>query len=506
MSDEIVIVLDAGTGGGRAVAVDKTGKVRAYSYRQWSYFEPPGLEMIANEFTPDEFRAIIAERCREVMERIDPASVIAVTATSMREGCVFLDEDGRALYGGSNRDARGILYASEVEELLGKERVYTETGHWPPFLFMPARLYWFREDAPEIRDKIAGALMINDWLIRWLSGKAVGEPTNAGESMLFNIDRREWSEEMLKAAGVDRSILPPVEPCGTVVGEITEAASNETDIPAGTSVVTGVADTQAGLLAGKVSEPGEVGIVAGSTAPLMMVVDKSVRDPEYRLWHACHALPDKWVAESNTGDAGLIYRWYVERHYGAMAPEGTSPYDAIEELAEDAGLGAWGARAFLGPMIWDLKSVTLSAKSGLFLTYPVGGENSSPGVFARAILENVAFALRGNLDQVKEVTGITPTRFALAGGMTRSKVFCEVVANVLGAPVEVVPEPEATAVGCAIMAFAAKGVYPGVEAAMEAMVGDIKAIEPDEDDQDEYTDIYEEWLEEYPKMMGLDDD
>jgi autoinducer-2 kinase len=502
MSERLVLVLDAGTGGGRAVAVDEKGKVRARSYRAWEFTAPEGLEMLARVFDPAEFSGTMADCCREVMAKIDPKSVIGVSTTSMREGCVFLDREGTPIYGGSNLDVRGIQYAMEVAELLGEDRAYQLTGHWPAWMFLPSRWYWFEHDEPEIIERTAHVLMINDWLIHELCGEHAGEPTNAGETMVFDLDARAWSRDLLDATGIDEALLPRVHPCGTVVGQVSPATSERTGIPAGVKVLTGMADTQAGLLAGKVMAPGEVGIVAGSTAPLMMVMDESRRDPEHKLWVGCHPERGKWLCESNSGDAGTIYRWYVQGQLGAFAE--AAPFAAVEELAEAAGPGAGGARAYLGSMIWDLKSITPSARAGIFFGFPLSPQNATPGVFARAILENIAFALRGNFEQAQQVAG-PAGRVALAGGMTRTRLFCRIVANVLKTPVEVVAEPEATALGTALAAFTGLGVYPDLATAAREMVGELPAMTVDPDEAEEYDSVYELWLEKYPEMMGMEE-
>ncbi len=493
MTDELIIVLDAGTGGGRAVAVDERGKVRARSYCAWDYFEPPGLEMYAKEFRPEEFQKIIGECCRRVVGEVGAGSIAGVVATGMREGIVLLDQGGRPIYGGPNRDARGVLFAPQVEELLGEDRAYQITGHWPPWIFMPSRLYWFRESDPERFARIGKALMINDWLIHWLCGEAVAEPTNAGETMFFDIDARAWSRELLAAMEIDEGLMPRLAPCGTVAGTVKKDAAAATGLPAGVKVITAMADTQAALMASRVIEPGDCGIVAGSTAPVMIVMDESRRDPRHRMWFGAHPLAGKWVAESNVGDAGLIYRWYVEGHLGALAAAGAELYEKAEEWAEAAGVGAYGARAFLGPVIWDLKSMSPSVKAQLKLSYPVGPETAGPGNLARAILENIAYALRANLEQAAAVAG-EPARVAMAGGMTRNKLFCNIAAAVLGRTLEIVPESEATAIGAAMAGFTGIGHYPDLAVASRQMTGYLQSLEPDPDEKDEYNDLFEEWM------------
>lgn len=505
MATDLILVLDAGTGGGRVIAVDKDGVVRARSYRAWGYFEPPEAEFYGKEFRPQEFQKIMAECCREVLSSVDADSVKGVATTGMRQGCVFLDKEENPIFACPNRDVRGILYSDEVEEIFGEDRAYSITGHWPPWMFVPARILWFRNEQPRIAEKIAKVLMINDWLIHWLSGKAVSEQTNAAESLLFDINHRAWSKPLLDALQISQETMPELMPCGSVAGEVKKDVAEITGIPEGCPVITGMADTQAALMAGAVIEPGQAGIVAGSTAPVMMVMDEARFDPDKRLWIGCHPLAGRWVAESNSGDAGLIYRGFVEGYLGALAGADASPYEAAEKWAGELPPGAMGARSFMGPVIWDLKNMSPQARAGVFFTYPPGDENAGPGNVCRAILENIAFALRANLEQAIVLAG-EPTRVVIAGGMTRSRLFCEIVANVIDRQLEVVEEPEATAVGCAMAGFSALGYYPDLKQAVQSMKADSSMIEPDEDDVDDYNDYYEDWCEEYAVMMGLGDD
>ncbi len=501
MPDDLILVLDAGTGGGRAIAVESTGMVAARSFRAWSYFEPPGLELYGKEFNPVEFQGAMAGCAKEVMDQVSSQAIKGVVTTGMRQGCVFLDKEGKPLYAGPNRDVRGILFTDEIESVLGRERAYAVTGRWPPFMFAPSRYYWFKKERPEVAQSVDKILMINDWLLYWLSGQIVSEPTNASDSMMFDISSGEWSADIMDALDMDSALLPELMPCGTVAGEVTSEASQQTGIPRGTPVITGMADTQAALLGAGVVEPGRAGIVAGSTAPVMIVMDEPGTDPDYKLWTSCHALPRRWLAESNSGDAGLVYKGYVEGHLGLLCHDPGRAYAKAEELAEDAGMGAYGARACLGPIIWDIAGMSPSARGGISFTYPLGEENAGPGNVARAILENIGFAVRANFEQAKALKDAEGPA-VLCGGMSRIGLFAEIVSNVLGRGLEVAPEHEATAIGCAMAGFFALGHYPGIEEAAKDMKREPKVMEPDEDDHDDYNDMYEEWLDLYREMMG----
>ena len=497
--DDLILVLDAGTGGGRAVAVDREGRVRSRSYRAWSYFEPPGLEVVGREFAPDAFRDLLAECARETVAAAG-GRIAGVVGTGQRQGCVFIDRDGAPLYGGPNRDARGINYTDEVEARLGADRVWQITGRWPPWIFLPARLEWFRHERPEIFDLIHRILMIPDWVGWLLTGRAATDPSTAADTMLFDINGPGWSNELIAGMGLNPAILPEALTMGVRLGGVTAEAAGRFGLLAGTPVFIGAADTQAAMIAANVFVPGDVCIVAGSTSPVVGVMDAPRIDPCRKLWTGCHPEAGLWLVESNAGDTGAAWRNYVEGHLGLMATDLPALYRRVEELAAAAGIGAGGARAFMGPIVWDLSAMTPCGRAGILTTFPPGPENAGPGHFARALLENIAYALRANLEQVEALAGTARAVF-LAGGMTRSELFRSIACDALGRELRVVTEPEATAVGCAAIGFFGLGVYRDLHLARKAMLRYPDILTPDEDAADDYNCLYDQWREEYGRMM-----
>ena len=110
-----------------------------------------------------------------------PGQIAAVTATSQRQGVVFLDAEGGEIYAGPNLDLRAVFEGAEIDDRMGAE-VYRTTGHAPSLLFAPAKLRWFQIHSPESYARIATVLCLADWLIYRLSGELVSEPSLAGEA------------------------------------------------------------------------------------------------------------------------------------------------------------------------------------------------------------------------------------------------------------------------------------------------------------------------------------
>jgi len=498
--EELLLSLDAGSGGGRAVVFNSRGEIKARAYRAWGYQSPPGMEIICQEFDPHEYWRKLCECTREVLQKVERKSLKAVSSTSMRQGCLFLDKDGDYLYAGPNRDVRGIVYAMEMEEELGKDLVYNTSLRWPPWMFVPSRLRWFAEEKPEVREKVASILMLNDWILYMLSGEKVGEPSNACETMLYDLHKKDWSDELLGKIGLERSALPRIAKPGAAAGKVTAKAEQETGIPAGTPVVVGGADSQAALVACGQSKPLQLGLIAGTTLPVMMSIDKPFADPAYKLWCNCHMFEELYLMESQAGDAGKIFRGYVEGHFGRGLKSTDEKYEQAVKLAEQTPPGSGGARALLGTLVWDLTNPNPNKPAALLFPFPAEAETAGPGNVARAILEAIAYGAKANLLQIVETTSRKPETVLLCGGMTRLKLFNRIVASVLNQPCRVASCKEASALGIAMAGAVGAGIYPDLKTASREMGGFDPEVEPVPEWVDEYESSYEVWRENYDKF------
>lgn len=174
-----VLAFDFGHGGGRVLFFDLDAGNHFSAYQGWNYFSPEDDEF-RKEFVPSEFYDIFCNLVRDLMKkhRIKPADVVGISTASMRHSCVFLDKDGKEIYAGSNTDIRGLFYQDVIEEDVDLD-IYRLTGQWPPLLFLPARLLWFKEEKPEVFKKIKYAVTTGGWLIYHLTGVIATEPSSA---------------------------------------------------------------------------------------------------------------------------------------------------------------------------------------------------------------------------------------------------------------------------------------------------------------------------------------
>lgn len=502
MSEKYFITLDLSTDAGKCMVFNADGKIVSSSHRRWRYSIPPDMPF-CREFNPDEFWKLVCESVREALRKshILTENILGISSTSMSHGCVFLDKDGKELYAGPNLDARGILYQDFVEAA-GKDRVYETTGQWPPITYAPARLQWFRMEKPDVFSKIAHALQVNDWVVYRLTGKCFTEPSIASNTMLLDLRKRTWSREMLELLGFDENMLPEIRSPGEHVGDLTEKAARGLGLRKGMMVALGGRDTQMGMLGSGVVETHDVGIVSGVTTPVVLVTPEPLIDPKKRILTNCHVLPDKWVLESNSGMTGMVYDWLKDAmcklEVVSAQRKKTDPYRLMDKLASQVPPGSNDSFAVLGPFIMNVQEIAI-VRPGI-LVFPQPTLSEMPFTrkhLIRATLENICYAIKGNFLQLEEVSGVSFSRAKATGGMARSRVWLEILANVLGVPVEVAEVKEGSSLGCAVCAMVGAGMYRDLKEGSRVLVRVKQIIEPDEEAVGIYKDCYERWRNVY---------
>ncbi len=492
----VVAAIDAGTTGVRCMVVGKQGEVVSIARRSWEYSTPELFE-IAKEFDPKEFWKLICTVVIEAIEsvKITDTDLTAIATTSQRQGLVILNKDGTELHGAPNIDARGAMTQYVIEESLG-ESYHDITGCWPPLMFGPSRLAWFEEEEPDIFGEIAHVLPINDWITYRLCGNYVTEPAAASSTGFFDVRTLKWSEEIAEAVGVNVDILPEIHAAGEIVGEVTAEASKQCGLRKGIDVVQGSTDTHCALLALQ-AEIGELGVIAGSTTPIMLVLNNHVCLPEQRVWTGCHAVSGQWTLESNATMTGAYLDWVV----GLLCEQSEDTekckkrvFGSLGELLAEVPPGSHETYAALGPAIMNTRQITDVKMARMVFPQPALPQviPLSSANLIHAVLENIAYSVRGNLEQLEEVSKATAVK--TIGGLTRSRTWVQILANVLDRQVQVPSQSEGSLLGAAICAAVGSGEYSSLGDASKVMVQWSRPVEPDERTKT-YSSYYKRWRE-----------
>jgi autoinducer-2 kinase len=500
-----LLALDLGTGSCRAVLFDEDGRQTAIGQREWSH---PGLPGHPGSQVFDTARnwRLICECIREALDRaaIGPGDVTAVATTSMREGMVLYDASGNEIWACPNVDSRASRQATELVRNGDARRIFEIGGDWVS-ITSPARFRWIREVEPDVFDAIAHVGMLSDWALYRLTGRFVTDASSGSSSGLFDLASRTWSPELLDLVGLSPAVVPEVLESGTVVGPVTSRASEETGLAAGTPVVVGGADTQLGLVGIGVVEPDHLTLVGGSFWQLTAVSDRPLIDPDARVRTLCHTVPGQWMTEGIGFYCGIAMRWFrdafCELEVAAAARRGVDAYVVMEEAAATIPAGSNGVVALFSNVM-DVKRWVQGPPGfvGFDVEHP---ETSNRRACIRALEEQAAYASRGHLAIIEELTGRSHGEILFTGGAAKGRLWPQIVADVLGVQVRVPEVKESTALGAAIYAGIGSGMYDDLSEVVGRLVRFEATYAPDPVDCAAYEEHFERWSKLYPRQLSL---
>jgi autoinducer 2 (AI-2) kinase len=499
------LAIDLGTGSCRAVLFDEDGSQAAIGQREWSHAALPGVPG-SQVFDTTHNWQLICQCIREALDAaaIAPGEVAAVSSTSMREGMVLYDADGLEIWACPNVDSRAGAEAAELVASGRARELFEVGGDWVS-ITSPARFLWIQAHEPDTFRRIAHMGMLSDWALYRLSGRFVTDPSSGSSSNLFDLRARTWSTASLALIGLSPEVVPEVLEPGTVVGGVTARAADETGLAVGTPVVVGGADTQLGLVGIGVVAPGRLTLLGGSFWQLTVVTDEPLIDPQARVRTLCHAVLGRWMTEGIGFYCGTAMRWFrdafCELEREEAARRGVDPYVVMEEAAAVVAPGSEGITAIFSNVM-DAKRWVQAAPS--FLGFDLDRPTASNRVACiRALEEQAAYATRGHLAIISELTGEAYDELVFTGGAAKGELWPQIVADVVGLPVRVPVVKESTALGAAICAGVGAGIYRDVVEAAGSLLRIERTFEPATEAHAVYDERYATWQALYPRILDL---
>jgi autoinducer 2 (AI-2) kinase len=469
-----LLALDAGTGSCRAALFGLDGELAGLAQREWSHPPVDGVPG-SQSFDPAGSWAVVCACVREVISgAAGPAGpaglavVRAVGCSSMGGGLVLYDRRGREVWACANGDARAGQEAAAMLADGTAAELYRRGGGWIS-ITAPPRLAWVRRHQPGIWAEVRRFSMIADWMVLRLTGTLASEASIGSTSGLFDLGRRAWSPELLAQCGLDPAWFPEVVEAGTVVGQVSARAAAQTGLAAGTPVVAGGLDTALGLAGPGPAVPGRLTVTGGSFWKQTVLATAPVVEPDGQLRTICHVRPGEWLVEGIGFYAGFALRWLRDQAAAVGQP---LSYAELEALASAVPPGAHGLTARLvlaDAWTWARWQPPFppqpAAATGAGAETGAGavGNGTAPGlgVRARAIQEAAAYSTRRAAGLVRQLLGPTAVQqVLLVGGTARSRLWPQILADVLGCPVSVAGHTESAALGAAILAGRAAGVLP----------------------------------------------
>ena len=484
-----VVGIDASTTATKAVLVDEAGAVVGIGSTAYGYDIPqPGW----TEQSPELWWDGAVRAIREVLASAGIAGeeVAAVGLTGQMHGLVLLDAGDRVLRPAILwNDQRTAHACDEIREAIGPERLIAITGNTALTGFTAPKLVWVRDHEPAVWSRIAHVLLPKDYVRLQLTGEHALDKADGAGTLLFDLEARDWSPEVLDALRIDGRWLPPTFEGPEVTGRVTAPAAEATGLRAGTPVVAGGGDQSANAVGVGAVEPGVVALSIGTSGVVFATTERPLRDPAGQVHAFCHAVPARWHLMTVMLSAAGSLRWFRD----ALAPGedfGTLVGKATEATAAFDGL-------FFLPYLTGERSphpdpLARGAFVGLSITH-------GRAHLTRAVLEGVAFGLRDGLDQMTATGMPAPAQIRASGGGTASPLWRQILADVLDAELAMVSTTEGAAFGAALLGAVGAGWHPSVEAAATTFVRVSPAASPGADAA-RYADAHAAYRALYPAL------
>ena len=264
-------------------------------------------------------------------------------------------------------------------------------------------------------------MLPKDYVRFRLTGDRAIDQADASGTLLLDVAKRKWSDEVLSGTGIEKSFLPSLYESPDVCGKLNSEGAAATGLKIGTPVVAGAGDQAAGAVGMGIVRAGVVSATIGTSGVVFAATDRPALDPRGRLHTFCHAIPGRWHVMGVTQAAGLSLRWFRDTFGISPAASNNSNRDPYEFLSEEAAAAPPGAEGLLwAPYLMGERTPHLDPNARGALVGLTASHTRAHVV--RAILEGVAFSLRDTFTLFREMN-VPVTSIRLGGGGARSPVW-----------------------------------------------------------------------------------
>ncbi len=495
--EKYILSIDMGTTAFKAAVFDSKGNECGSATEEYQLQTPhPGwAEMDPKEYV-DIFKRVTAEAIKD--SGAAKEQLVTLGLSVALETSVFLDKNMTSLRPAiAWLDMRADEEAGEIVDEFGLSTIHRQTGQvgknpiWPG-----AKLLWIKKHEPEVFNNLDMILQLNGYFSYLLTGKIAEEDSLLCSTIYWDINTREYWDDMLDYIGITRKQLPDIVESGSLIGTITPEAAAEFGFPENMTVNIGGSDLACGTVGTGTIVPGAFSESTGSALCTMAMADHVVLDPSRQIPCYCGVLPGTYIFHAfSTG--GMSVKWFrdcfAETEMQIENGGGMNAFDQMDILAQSVPVGSEGLIALphlqgSGPP--DLNSQAKACFYGMTMAH-------GKAHFIRALMESVVMVFRRIIDET-EALDIKVEKIISFGGGALSSLWCQMKADATGK--EVVTTTNNKSAGClgaAILAGVSCGIWDSVESACAEIIKEDKVYRPDP----KLKPVYDGLLDRYRQLM-----
>lgn len=488
----VVIGIDVGTTNWKVAAFTEHGQplIQHKTPTKTHY-----MENGCGYYEPKELWETFSELLRKTVADLPGQEILGISVTSMTESVVPIDRAGNELFpiiawfdGSAKEQAR------QITERFGEDHIFAVTGLDPDPIFSLPKIMWVRDHYPEVYEKADKWLQMADYIYYKLCGATVTDYTMACRTLAYDLEKRAWSDELMGAFDVPKSVMPDVVASGTYLGGVSVRASEETGLPKGTKVFAGGHDHPCASITSGCMSGQKILDSSGTAEAFLLISDKYAPIPKTRQGQrvGLYLDPSRYVLWGGIKASGASADWGYQ-HLTTMNDwtDANNPVDYGKVLARlaEVPLGSEGA-VFIPHLRGSGAPSWNPADKGSFVGLT---SRHTDAHLMRAIFEALSCQAKIIVEMHQRISGMQAESVCVAGGSTKNLFWQQLKADVLGIPVELSPFEDATVHGAALLAAIGAGVYGNIEEASSACAKENRVLYPNASVSDECKRLYERY-------------
>jgi len=491
--------IDIGTTSTRTIIINEDGRLISSSTKEYKMYTPkPGWA----EQNPDDWWNAVVYTIKDAVEKsnISPGKISCMGLTGQMHGSVFVDNYGKVIRPAILWcDQRTQKQCDEIYDIFGYKNFIKLSYNKALTGFTAPKILWLKEVEPENYKKVAKILLPKDYIRYKLSDTYATEVSDASGTILMNIAKRDWSDEILDGLNINKGLLPSIHESTYISSKISELASKFTGLTKGLPIAGGGGDQAVGAVGSGIVKEGLISDYIGTSGVVFAHSDKPVFDSLGRLHSFCHAVPGKWHLMGVTLSAAGSLKWYNNNFGPSDIISKTYPdkeeYELLNKQAENIPAGSNGL-VFLPYLSGERTPYADPYARGVFfgISYMHGQDH-----FVRSIMEGVAFSQFDCLSLMKEI-GIISSKIVLYGGGAKSKIWRQIISDIFETKIVTLNIEEGPAYGAALIAGAGCGIYKSVEEACDRVIKEVNKNNPIEENVLKYNELYKIYNSLYKKL------
>ncbi len=443
-----------------------------------------------SEQAPADWWDAFVTGAKELLEGIDKSFVSGIAVAGQMHGLVALDKEDRvirpAILWNDGRTDKETAYLNEV---VGKEKLSACTANIAFAGFTAPKILWLQNNEKENFDKIEKIMLPKDYINYRLTGVHATDFSDASGMLLMDVKNKCWSEEMLKICGITESNMPKLFESFASIGTVLPEVAEELGLPTMVQVAAGAGDNAAAAIGTGTVGNGRCNISLGTSGTVFISAEKFGVDPNNALHAFCHA-DGGYHLMGCMLSAASCNKWFCD------AVLQTEDYSKEQAEITEAMLGK-NEVFFLPYLMGERSPVNDTNATGMFIGLR---PNTTRADMLLAVLEGVAFAVRDNVEVAKKL-GISVEKSTVCGGGAKSKLWMNILANVLGIRLHIPQTEEGPGYGAALLAMVACGDFNSVKDSVNIAIQE--EIVPNEALTDLYEKKYQIFKKLYPNLKNL---